>query len=204
MAVFLEAFDVYRYYIGLKTHFTSEAYDFVKYRSGLNVSEKSFSKRSDMFFFHKFAEMIEKNDVIPFIISQFIENGRFTSVKSFVTNPVRSQKNYDNWISRVTNLSEIYRKDIITISEKSDGSWQSVIKSPDTDYPVLYKLVSSKDISPETYSFIISLFGIYDDEYDVVFQKMNLKYKKYRVFLNMTDEQIAKITPRNLEILRDK
>jgi hypothetical protein len=46
-------FDVYKVYLGVKLHFTTKTYDYIKYGGKVNATLDSFTKRKDRYFFHK-------------------------------------------------------------------------------------------------------------------------------------------------------
>ena len=63
----MDAFDAYKVYIALKSHFNSD-YDFNKYHGKTSVSLDSFLKRSDRHFFGKVGRKY-KDDTPDFFIS---------------------------------------------------------------------------------------------------------------------------------------
>ena len=52
-----EGFDSYQLYLGVKLHFNSESYDFVKYNGKVKADLPSFLKRNDRFHFGKLARL---------------------------------------------------------------------------------------------------------------------------------------------------
>ena len=44
----MDPFEVYKLYLALKLHFTTEKYDITKTRGGVKASEKAFLKRKDI------------------------------------------------------------------------------------------------------------------------------------------------------------
>ena len=43
-------FDVYKIYLGVKLHFTTDTYDYYKYSGKVNATLDSFTKRKDRYF----------------------------------------------------------------------------------------------------------------------------------------------------------
>ena len=58
----MDAFDAYKVYIALKSHFNSD-YDFNKYNGKTSVSLDSFLKRGDRHFFGKVGRKYLKENV---------------------------------------------------------------------------------------------------------------------------------------------
>jgi len=54
----MEAFDVYRSYLALKLHFTTDKYDAIKQRGRVRATKQSFFKRTDLLNIRKIAENI--------------------------------------------------------------------------------------------------------------------------------------------------
>lgn len=69
-------FDVYKTYLGVKLHFTTKTYDFVKYGGKVNASLESFTKRKDRYFFHKLSTRYRPDDILDFFIANFIKNSK--------------------------------------------------------------------------------------------------------------------------------
>ena len=114
---------------------------------------------------------------------------------------------YLEWKDRTLDLKKLYETDLKVIAEKSNYSWYDLISQNQYDYPLLFKLVSSSSISPETYSLLNDLFNQTSKKYnglenDTLFLSLNLKYKKYRTFINLSLEDVLKMTPKDLSILK--
>lgn len=157
--------------------------------------------------FYKASEWIPQKIVIPFLVSHFITLNNFT-IHFILENPVKSQKIFTSWKSRTEDILTSYQNDLKTIAQESNYSWKDCIRQEEDDYPLLFKLVSSYKITPETYSLLDDLFNQTSKTYkgldtDTLFQSMNLKYRKYRVFLSPTLEDILKVTPKDLTKLKN-
>ena len=201
----MDEYTLFKTYISLKNHFTTESYDFIKYSGKTNVKESSFRKRQDISLFCKLAQWLPESKAVPFLISHFIELSSFT-IHYVFENPIKSQKIFDAWKKRTSNILTVYQEDIRTIAKESAGSWKNCIQQTDSDYPLLFKLVMANKISPETYSLLDDLFQQTSRSYkgldmDVLFLSMNLKYRKYRVFLTPSLQDVLKVTPKDLTII---
>ena len=49
----MTGFEVYKMYLALKLHFTSDTYDYFQYGGNAKASQVSFDQRRDKFFFVK-------------------------------------------------------------------------------------------------------------------------------------------------------
>ena len=52
MALMYGGFDVFRVYLAVKLHFTTD-YDYFDYDGKVNIKLETFTKRNDRYFFHK-------------------------------------------------------------------------------------------------------------------------------------------------------
>lgn len=198
----MDEYNLFKTYISLKNHFTTEDYDFIKYGGKTNVKESTFRKRQDLSLFCKLAQWLPESKAVPFLLSHFIELSSFT-IHYVFENPIKSQRIFDRWKERTSDILELYKRDLKTIAYESSGSWKNCIQQDDSDYPLLFKLVMANKISPETYSLLDDLFQQTSKTYkgldmDVLFLSMNLKYRKYRIFLTPTLQDVLKVTPRDL------
>ena len=51
--MYYPGYNAYKTYVALKNHFTSDSYDYFKYKGRVRVKEESFLKRKDKFYFEK-------------------------------------------------------------------------------------------------------------------------------------------------------
>ena len=54
--IIMDAFQVYKYYLALKLHFTTDKYDVIKQKGKVRASRQAFAKRSDLFAINKIAK----------------------------------------------------------------------------------------------------------------------------------------------------
>ncbi len=201
----MDEYNLFKTYVALKNHFTTDTYDFIKYGGKVSVKENTFRKRADLSLFCKLAQWLPESKAVPFLLSHFIELSSF-SIHYVFENPIKSQKIFDRWKERTSSILDLYQEDIRTIAKESAGSWKNCIQQTDSDYPLLFKLVMGNKISPETYSLLDDLFQQTSRSYkgldmDVLFLSMNLKYRKYRVFLTPSLQDVLKVTPKDLTII---
>ena len=63
-------FDVFKTYLAVKNHFTSD-YDYFKYGGRVTAKLESFTKRSDRYFFHKLSKRYNERDILDYFVSNF-------------------------------------------------------------------------------------------------------------------------------------
>ena len=69
-------FDVYKTYLGVKLHFTSDTYDYYKYGGKVNTKLDTFTKRKDRYFFHKLSTRYAEADILDFFVANFLSDSK--------------------------------------------------------------------------------------------------------------------------------
>lgn len=69
-------FDVYKIYLGVKLHFTTNSYDYHKYTGKVNATLDSFTKRKDRYFFYKLSTKYSPSEVLDFFVSNFVDDSK--------------------------------------------------------------------------------------------------------------------------------
>ncbi len=69
-------FDVYKIYLGVKLHFTTDTYDYYKYSGKVNATLDSFTKRKDRYFFYKLSTRYSPSEALDFFVSNFVDDSK--------------------------------------------------------------------------------------------------------------------------------
>ena len=69
-------FDVFKTYLAIKLHFTSDSYDYFKYEGKINCKLDTFTKRNDRYFFHKLSTKYKQDEIIDFFVSNFLSDDK--------------------------------------------------------------------------------------------------------------------------------
>lgn len=195
-------YNLFKTYVAMKSHFTTEAYDYIKYGGKVSISETAYQKRKDIASFKIVSGWLPQKHCESLLVSHFIAVNDFT-INFICENPTKSQKIYNSWKERTSNILDVYKQDIKTIACESSCSWRDCVVQTEDDYPLLFKLVMAGKISPETYSLLDDLFQHTSKAYkgmdtDLMFLGLNLKYRKYRSFLSPSVKDVLSVTPKDL------
>ena len=68
-------FDVFRVYMAVKLHFTTD-YNYFDYDGKVNIKLDTFTKRNDRYFFHKLSTKYNQNEILDFFVANFIEKDK--------------------------------------------------------------------------------------------------------------------------------
>ena len=138
-----EGFDSYQLYLGIKLHFHSESYDFVKYNGKVKADLPSFLKRNDRFHFGKLARLY-KGELLDFYVANLSLKDKW--VGDLLDN--ESKKVYLEWKKRNQRLTYQFEQDVTKLLEKK--SIQEVLTVTKGQHPYLLKQFLGKKISLET------------------------------------------------------
>lgn len=197
-------YKLYCKYIMIKLHLYTETYDILKYNKKIRLSEKKFNTRKDRFIFNKLANLIDYRDGYSFFVSQLVYRDNITPA-GIENNFSLAIKIYERWKKNIAYLQENYEYDLKYIAKKVDYEWKNCFITDGIDYPILFKMVMGQKIHIETYSILEDIFRYYPDALkdDMIYKSLNLKFRKYRMLLNVTTKEMADITPRNLNFFLD-
>jgi len=184
----MDAFQAYKTYLALKSHFNNKNYDFFKYNGRTRASIKTFEKRSDRYFFHKLSK---HNDCVNYLASNFLEGDCWVGD---LVNEQTAEKTYRNWRKRVESLSYIFKNDI----DKLEDDYNKNLIVIEGQYPVLLRLLLRKEVSPETFLIlndITPFFSCWNKRIEdkIIWPATMLKMKKYRPFFTIDLDKYKKI-----------
>ena len=122
-----EGISAYKRFMALKLHFTTDSYDFFKYRGKTrSITDEAFAKRKDEFHFRKLERRYPKDqDLIYFIVSNMVA----TKGKMWVgdlASSLAAEKTYAEWQKYIEAFLYNFKQDML------------VVKELDTDYAKLW------------------------------------------------------------------
>jgi len=191
-----EAFELYQYYIALKQHFTTDYYDFFKYRGKVKQTMQSFETRKDKFTFYK---LTKRPDAKKLIFANMLLNP-----KSYIRDIAESEKCdqiYKDWAARQQRLKYTFKSEL----NELDDDFDSEFKVFNGQHPHVLKLYLQKRIGLDTLVILDDLLGCFkywDKKIkdNIVYPNINNMVSKYRPFIHKEGFDIEKYK----EILLDK
>lgn len=185
----MTAFEVYKNYLALKSHFTRDSYNYFKYNGKVNATIKSFEGRRDRFYFEKLSKL---RDPTSYILSNIIEDPNVW-VGELCTSD-KSEAIYKGWLKRTQSLSYTFSDEISELQE----DFNSNFLARNGEHPYVIRLFLRSKISLETLIIlchIVKCFGHWDKhlEYDPVWRDIKRKMIKYQPFMKYDLEKFKKI-----------
>ena len=180
----MSGIEVYRLYLSLKLHFTTDTFDYFKYGNAAKASQHSFDSRRDKFFFVKLSRTFKEDELREFFVANMIVED-----KVYPATLVREgAKNYQEYIKRKQSLAYNFKEDVITlhdISQKFDKLF-----TIEGVHPPLLKAHLGGKISIETLAIFNKIFqyvGNFDKDIkeDIVWKPLRNRVMKYEPFISI-------------------
>lgn len=197
-------FDVYKIYLALKLHFTSE-YDYVKYNGKVNATVTSYNKRKDHFFFKKLSRIYNKEQVEHFFVSNFIENEKMWIGDSFSPECMGT---YKNWQKKIESLQYTFKNDcnvFINLIGNDETKFDNLFAIQNGQHPTILKIALAKKINLETFIILNSIFKFavrFNKEISdpIIWPEFFTKCKNYRPFLEYDVDKYIRTLKKVLDI----
>lgn len=187
-----KAFEVYRYYLALRLHFTTDQYDAIKQKGKVRASRQAFAKRNDLIAIRKIAETYSDKDIVNFLVANFITGDRWGGV--FDT---EAKERFMLWKKRIESLSYTFEKEISYLQlqmEKQSKPFDYIFAPSKNEHPYILKSYLRRTTSIETLVILNNFYNFvdnFDKEYynDLMWPDISRIIKKYSPFLNVQQEK---------------
>lgn len=188
----MEPYDVYKSYLALKLHFTTDQYDVIKQQGRVRASKQAFFKRTDLFSIKKIANDYSDKEVVDFLVANFVSGDRWGGVFDS-----ESKTTYFSWKKRIESITYTFEKDLDKIAfeaEKIGATNYSFLISLNKQLPKIVNMYLRHDISIETL-VILNKLNNYTDELDkqlsdnIIWPDVSRLIKKYSPFLNINNKK---------------
>ena len=180
----MSGIEVYRLYLSLKLHFTTDTFDYFKYGNAAKASQHSFDSRRDKFFFVKLSRTFREDELKEFFVANMIVED-----KVYPATLVREgSKNYQEYIKRKQSLTYRFKEDVRTLHDISQRFDNLFII--DGVHPPLLKAHLGGKISIETLAIFNKIFqyvGNFDKDIkeDIVWKPLRNRVVKYEPFISI-------------------
>ena len=114
-------YEVYKTYLGISRHFTTESYDYQKYCGKVRCSLQSFYKNKQRFWFEKLSRKYDDNEIKELFVSNYALSE--DNSKIWIGNLVREGETlYSQWKKNQQSMSYLFRQecDILFSDNKID------------------------------------------------------------------------------------
>ena len=196
----MEPYDVYRAYLSLRLHFTTDQYDVIQQKGKVKASKQSFFKRNDLFAIRKIAQEYSDKEVVDFLVANFVSGDRWGGVFD-----IEAKQRYIQWKKRMESITYTFEKELDKIlleAEKKNLTFESMFKSSGQHPEILRKYLGN-EISMETLVILNKLNNFTEEldnklSGDIMWPDISRIIKKYTPFLNINKEKYDELIRRRL------
>jgi len=177
----MDPFDVYKIYLALKLHFTTESYDITKHKFAAKGKKETFMKRKDLIVLRKLARDFDRQTIIDILVANFVTGDRWGGM--FDT---EAMKTYERWKARQQSMGYTFEQDLNTIQTRMDIE-NIEDATVDTQHPLILKMLLGRQITLETVVILnkgLNFCNDYND--DLILKDTCLLINKYSPFMKST------------------
>jgi hypothetical protein len=180
-------FEVYKEYLAVKNHFTSDSYDYSKYGGKVNVKLESFTKRNDRHFFHKLSKRYTEREITHYFVCNFLVSNKW--VGDLLKND--GAEEYTKWKKYQDSYRYFFRNDCVLVADDFNSnsfSFDDGLGVVGGQHPRLLRLYLRKKISFQTLYIIDRIINFsrkWDNQIEekIVWPGVSKKLKKVRPFV---------------------
>lgn len=194
-------YSVYKMYLALKLHFTTENYDVIAQRGKVRASKQAFAKRKDLFSIKKVAKTYSDEEVANFLIANFTSGDRWGGLFDSEAN-----ERYAEWKKRIESLTYIFTNDLDRLIEDLENDtriFEDAFKITKAQHPYIIKAFLRKTITLETLVILEKINPFlekFDQELnnDIMWPDISRLMRKYKPFLQFDKEKYNAILRRRV------
>jgi len=196
-------FEVYKMYLALKLHFTTDKYNVIEQKGKVRASKQAFAKRKDLYSLKKIAKTYSDEEVANFLVANFTSGDRWGGVFDS-----EAGDRYMEWKKKIEGLTYNFEKDIDNLAlhlEETEKHPDSLFEITKNQHPYIIKSYLRKEISLETL-VILEKINPYLDRFDaevddkIIWPDISRLIRKYKPFLNFDKEKYVGLYRRKIRL----
>ena len=183
-----ESFALYVKYLAMKKHFTSDGYDYQKYRGKVRASFDTFRTRNDAFFFHKLANKEEPENYL--LATMVVKPNAW--IREIVEQ--EGEDRYLDWRRKIDSLTRVFKEDLNKLNDEYKDNFEVV----NGQHPHIMSLYIQKKITLESFTLITNLSNVFNYWENEIVDKFVARdiirlSRKYRPFLIFDEKKFKNI-----------
>lgn len=194
----MTGFEVYKTYLAIKLHFTKDDYNYFTFNGKSRASESSFEKRKDRYFFKKLATKFDKDTILQFFVSHFVENSS-TWIGDL---SVYNSSTYNAWKKKIQSMTFMFENDIDYLIDICN--FEDLFDCKSGNHPILLQAYLGDRVTLES-MVILNALVKYIPDFDkkikepIVWSEVRKKVVKYEPFLSIDKTKYKRILLQKLD-----
>lgn len=199
----MNSYEAYSTYLALRTHFSTERYDYFANNGKIKSSVAAFEKRKDKWMFARLGQLYTESDYRDLIISNTIKHFP-TNVYTHMLMQNEAKQTMLEYQKVHQSISYIFDQDMdILLSEVKKPD--DIFKIEDGQFPIILQKVFSGEIHRETMIILnnyLNFFPMVSRKVSDTFSwDLAMKfYKKYKPFIKYDDDKIRSIIKEKVNV----
>jgi hypothetical protein len=197
----MDEYSVYKMYLALKLHFTTDQYDVIKQKGRIRASRQAFAKRKDIFSIRKVSKTYSDEEVANFLVANFTSGDRWGGLFD-----AEASERYTEWQKKVQSLSYVFSNDLDALMEELEAenkTFDDAFTIAKTQHPYIIKAFLRKTITLETLVILEKINPFLDNfdshlSGDIMWPDISRLIRKYKPFLQIDKEKYSGILRRRV------
>lgn len=192
----MDAFEVYRFYLALKLHFTTDKYDVIEQKGKVRATRTAFLKRKDLYAINKIAKNYSDEEVANFLVANFVSGDRWGGVFDTEAND-----RYVQWKKRLEALQYNFDNDLNKLVQEMEDNkihLDNLFTVSKGQHPYIIKAYLRKTVHIETLVILDQILNFRDRfnqeiTDNVLWPDVSRLIDKYKPFLKVDLEKYERI-----------
>lgn len=149
-------FGTYKCYIALRSHFTTDSYDIIRYRGAVSAKKETFEKRKDKYRLEKLSTKLNDEEIVNFFVANFVQQPGYSGLWDD-----QSERRYLDWKRYRHALQYNYSNEVKRLFQyaaETDISFEDVFVNPD-GHPLVLLAYMGNEISIDTFVILNRLYS---------------------------------------------
>lgn len=185
-------YETYCLFLALKNHFTTESYDFFKYKGKTSASVKSFEARNDRFFFQKLSRKFNTGQMTDVLVANFLQGKKW--VGDFLLDD--ADEIYFEYIQIKESFTYRFMEETNKLFENVPAA--EMFKFKKGSYPIILEKCLTGELPLPIFIVLNDFFNFFpkfDEKLgidDVIWSKIRLRCNKLRPFISYDKEKLKR------------
>ena len=196
-----DGYDAYTLYLGIKLHFHTDTYDFIKYNGKVKSDINSFLKRKDKYHFIRLSKIYKEDDLTKFLVSNFVKTKNMWVGN--ITSP-EGRQNYIAWKAKIQSLPYVFENEVETLFDENE-KFNIIFDVEGGQHPPVLRHVFGEEVSLETFIILDSILHFIPDfnekiQETVIWPDLYSMCLKYAPFLNVNKQKYVDILKKQVDL----
>lgn len=183
-------YETYCLFLALKNHFTTESYDFFKYKGKTSASVKSFEARNDRFFFQKLSRKYNSDQMTDVMVANLLQGKKW--VGDFLADD--AEEIYFEYIKVKESITYIFTEETNRIFGKYTPA--EVFQCKQGKYPIILEECMTGELPLPIFVVLNDFFNFFPKldtklgKDDVIWSKIRLRCNKLKPFVEYDKQKL--------------